>query len=47
MDAPFEGERLDDPSEEEEDVPPTEELVLVEATSTADFRELGAKQGLP
>jgi len=47
VDAPSEDERLDDPSKKEEDVPPEEELVLVEATSATGFGELGAEQGLP
>ncbi|KAJ8437659.1 hypothetical protein Cgig2_028597 [Carnegiea gigantea] len=47
VDTPSEDERLDYPSEEEEDVPPEEELVLVEATSAASFGDLRAEQGLP
>ncbi|KAJ8446958.1 hypothetical protein Cgig2_006586 [Carnegiea gigantea] len=47
VDSPFEDEHPDDPSEVEEDVPFEEELVLVEATSTTEFGELGAEQGLP
>ncbi|KAJ8431111.1 hypothetical protein Cgig2_015679 [Carnegiea gigantea] len=47
VDVLSEDERLDDPSEEKEDVPPEEELVLVEAPSTIGFSELGAEQGLP
>jgi len=42
VDAPFEDARLDDPSEEEEDVPPEEELVLIEATSAIGCEELGS-----
>ncbi|KAJ8427498.1 LOW QUALITY PROTEIN: hypothetical protein Cgig2_028169 [Carnegiea gigantea] len=45
--APSEDKRLDDPSEEEEDVPPEMELVLVEATSAPSFDELRAEHGLP
>ncbi|KAJ8422559.1 LOW QUALITY PROTEIN: hypothetical protein Cgig2_005757 [Carnegiea gigantea] len=37
VDAPSEDERLDNPSEVEEDIPSEEELVLVEATSAARF----------
>ncbi|KAJ8428286.1 hypothetical protein Cgig2_027418 [Carnegiea gigantea] len=47
VDAFSEDEHLDDTSEAEEDVSPEEELVLVEATSAADFGGLGAEQGLP
>ncbi|KAJ8445072.1 hypothetical protein Cgig2_022592 [Carnegiea gigantea] len=48
IDAPSEDECLDELSEEEEEeVPPEVELVLVEATSAPGFDELRAEQGLP
>ncbi|KAJ8419965.1 hypothetical protein Cgig2_025651 [Carnegiea gigantea] len=47
VDTPFEDECLDDPSEEWEDAPFEEELILVEATLATGFEELGAEQGLP
>ena len=47
IDAPSKDECLDDPSKVEEDVPSEEELVLVKATSTAGFGELGVEQGFP
>ncbi|KAJ8439393.1 hypothetical protein Cgig2_021807 [Carnegiea gigantea] len=47
VDAPFEYECLDEPSEDEEDVPPEVKLVLVEATSASGFDELRAEQRLP
>ncbi|KAJ8429208.1 hypothetical protein Cgig2_012336 [Carnegiea gigantea] len=46
VDAPSEDEHLDELSEEEEEVSPEVELVLVEATSAAGFDELEAQQGL-
>ncbi|KAJ8433388.1 hypothetical protein Cgig2_019178 [Carnegiea gigantea] len=46
VDAPSEDECLDDLSEEEKEVSPELELVLVEATSAA-VDELGAEHGLP
>ncbi|KAJ8448912.1 hypothetical protein Cgig2_030768 [Carnegiea gigantea] len=48
VDAPSDDELLDELLEEElEEASPEEELVLVEATSTPGFDEVGAKQGLP
>ncbi|KAJ8425914.1 LOW QUALITY PROTEIN: hypothetical protein Cgig2_033855 [Carnegiea gigantea] len=47
VDALSEDECLDDLSEEEEEVLPEIELVLVEATSAPGFDELGEEQGLP
>jgi len=48
IDAPFEEKCLDELSEEEEqEVSPKVDLVLVEATLGPGFDELGAEQGLP
>jgi len=43
VDAPSKDECLDDPSKVKEDVPSEEELILVEATLTTRFGELGAE----
>ncbi|KAJ8423082.1 LOW QUALITY PROTEIN: hypothetical protein Cgig2_032282 [Carnegiea gigantea] len=47
VDVPSEDELLDYPSEEWEDVPPKEELVLVDTTIATDLEELGAEERLP
>ncbi|KAJ8438375.1 LOW QUALITY PROTEIN: hypothetical protein Cgig2_006293 [Carnegiea gigantea] len=47
VDAPFEDECLGDLLEEEADVPPEVELVLVKTTWALGFDELGVEQGLP
>ncbi|KAJ8432898.1 LOW QUALITY PROTEIN: hypothetical protein Cgig2_014485 [Carnegiea gigantea] len=47
IDANSEDECLDGLSEEEEEVSPEVEVVLVEATSALGFDELGVEQGLP
>ncbi|KAJ8423819.1 hypothetical protein Cgig2_017382 [Carnegiea gigantea] len=47
VNTPFEDEHVDELSEEEEEVCPKVELVLVEATLTPGFDEVGAERGLP
>jgi len=46
VNAPSEDEHLNEMLEEDEEVSPEVELVLVEATSAPYFDELGAEQGL-